>query len=223
MSSVSMDSILGSKGASSSTGTSTNKANNLGMEDFLALLIKQLQFQDPTNPVENTEFTAQLAQFSSLQALTNMKTSMDNINTLVASSNNLTAMSLIGKNVVAEGNIVNFSGTSENLSFTLDDLAQTVTVKIYDSDGSLVRTAEMKSVAKGDSQYAWDGKDDDGNTVSQGKYYFTVSGTDYKGKTVGTTTYAKGQVTGVTFEDGATYLTVGNKQVSLSDVQQISN
>jgi flagellar basal-body rod modification protein FlgD len=224
MSTVGLDSILANQAAtntSSSTGTAKNTAGSLGVDDFFNLLVKQLEYQDPLNPVENTEFTAQLAQFSSLQALKDMKTSMDTLSMLQTSTNNLQALSLIGRSVVAQGNIVHYSGSSENLNFTLDDRARTVTVKIYDNSGSIVRTAEMKNASSGDAQFTWDGKDDEGNTVSQGKYYFTVGAEDYEGNSVNTTTYAKGEVTGVRYDDGTTYLTIGNKDVVLSDIQEI--
>ncbi len=220
MSTVGMDTILANQ--SSTTGTTvSNSSSSLEVTDFYNLLIKQLQFQDPLNPVENTEFTAQLAQFSSLQALNSMQTSMETLSALQASTNNLTALSLIGKHVVAQGNIVNYSGANETLNFSLDDDAQTVTVKIYSSDGKLVRTDEMTRVSSGDSEYTWDGRDDEGNTLSQGKYYFAISAEDYEGNSVITTTYAKGQVTGVKYDGGNTYLTIGNKDVALSDIQKI--
>jgi flagellar basal-body rod modification protein FlgD len=132
------------------------------------------------------------------------------------------ALQLIGKQVVAEGNTVNYAGTNEDLNFNLGETAANVTVKIYNSSGKLVRTGTMTSVAEGEAKYAWDGKDSQGNTVSQGKYYFTVAATDINGDSVTATTFAKGQVTGVKYDSGNTYLTIGNKDVSLADIQKIS-
>ncbi len=125
--------------------------------------------------------------------------------------------------MVAQGNIVNYSGSQETLDFTLGGQAQAVTVKIYSSDGSLVRTATMSGVEAGDSVYTWDGRDDEGTVMEQGKYYFTVKATDYEGVSVATTTYAKGEVTGVKYDSGATYLTIGSKDVALSDIQKIED
>lgn len=218
---VGMDAILANQTSANTATAANSKSDTVDVADFYNLLIKQLQYQDPMNPVENTEFTAQLAQFSQLQAITDMKTSMDTLTQLQASTNNLTALTLIGKQVVARGNSVTYSGTGENLDFTLGDAASKVTVKIYNSNGSLVRTDELSSVAAGDAQYAWDGRDGEGNTVSRGKYYFTVSATDVQGSEVPVTTYAKGEVTGVKYENGNTYLTIGNKDVSLADIQKI--
>jgi flagellar basal-body rod modification protein FlgD len=171
--------------------------------------------------VENTEFTAQLAQVSSLQALSDMKTSMDTLSMLQASTNNLQALSLIGRKVAAAGNVVNFTGTSEDLTYKLDKKAQTVTIKIYSGDGRIVRTQELSNVAAGEAKYSWDGRDDAGNLLDQGKYFFSVKAQDYEGNSVTTTTYAKGEVTGVKYDSGNTYLTIGNKDVMLSDIQKI--
>ncbi len=216
-----VDSVLGASTASTTASAKSSSSDSLDVTDFYKLLIQQLQYQDPLNPVENTEFTAQLAQFSSLQALNDMKTSMDTLSLLQASTNNLQALSLIGRSVTAQGNIVNYAGTSEALNFTLGDRAQSVTIKIYASDGDLVRTATMSNVEEGDAVYTWDGRDDEGITMEQGKYYFMVGATDYAGSSVSTTTYAKGEVTGVKYDSGDTYLTIGNKDVSLSDIQKI--
>jgi flagellar hook assembly protein FlgD len=80
-----------------------------------------------------------------------------------------------------------------------------------------------KNVPKGDVTCTWDGKGDDGETVSNGKYNYTIEATGYDGSAVTTTTYAKGLVTGVRYDSGNIYLEIGNKEVSLADVNQISN
>jgi flagellar basal-body rod modification protein FlgD len=221
---VGLDNILSTQATTSSTSTTktNSSASSVSVDDFYSLLIKQLQYQDPLNPVENTEFTSQLAQFSSLQALTDMKKSMDTLNQLQASTNNLTALTLIGKKVVAAGNIVNYTGSSMDLNYNLGDKAKAVTIKVYDGSGSVVRTVEQDNVASGANKFTWDGKNDSGTAVSQGKYYFGVSAVDYEGASVTATSYALGEVTGVKYDNGTTYLTVGDKDVSLTDVQQIA-
>jgi flagellar basal-body rod modification protein FlgD len=190
---------------------------------FLTLLVKQLQYQDPLNPMENTEFTAQLAQFSQLETMSDMKASMDKMSTLQASVNNIQALAFIGKQVDAKGNTLQFSGQPTNFNITLEDKAAQVKVTLYDSDGSPVRSMITKNAPKGDVACTWDGKGDDGATVSNGKYYYTIEATGYDGSAVATTSYAKGLVTGVRYDSGNIYLEVGDKEVTLSDVNKISN
>lgn len=219
---IGLDNILANQSSTSaSAAADKKKPGAVDVTDFYTLLIKQLEYQDPMNPVENTEFTAQLAQFSQLQAINDMKTSMDTLTQLQASTNNLTALALIGKKVAASGNIVNYSGSSVNLDYNLEKRSQDVSIKIYDDAGKVVRNVSASNVQEGAAQYIWDGKDDSGTAVKQGKYHFMVKATDYDGNLVNSTTYALGEVTGVKYDGGTTFLTIGDKDVLLSDIQKI--
>jgi flagellar basal-body rod modification protein FlgD len=224
MATVGLDNILASQSASDSASKNAVK-DKISQEKnmFLTLLVKQLQYQDPLDPVKNTEFTAQLAQFSQLETMTSMKESVDKMSTLQTSANNTQALSFIGKQVVAVGSSVQFSGQSTNLNITLGDKAAQVKVTLYNSEGSPVRNMVTTNAPKGDLVCVWDGKGDDGATVSNGKYYFAVEATGYDGNAVTTTSYAKGLVTGVRYDSGNIYLEIGDKEVSLADVNQISN
>jgi flagellar basal-body rod modification protein FlgD len=224
MATMGLDNILASQSAADTTSKNAVK-DKISQEKnmFLTLLVKQLQYQDPLDPVKNTEFTAQLAQFSQLETMTDMKDSMDKMSTLQTSVNNTQALSFIGKQVDAKGNTIQFSGQPTNLSITLGDRAAQVKVILYNSDGSPVRSMVTKNAQKGDIVCAWDGKGDNGETVSNGKYYYTIEATGYDGNAVTTTSYAKGLVTGVRYDGGDIYLEIGDKEVSLADVNKISN
>ncbi len=220
MSTVGMDSILANQG-SVSGGTASATAKSLGKDDFLRLLVKQLQYQDPLNPVENTDFTAQLAQFTSLETLSNIDENISQLGILQNSINNMNAVSFIGKQVNAQGNILNYTGTDLNIDFSLDALAAAVRVNIYAEDGTLVRTIEGTNVQEGNVQYVWDGTDHDGEQVGGGRYRFSIEAVDYEGNAVGTTSYAAGLVTGVRYDKGVTYLIIGDKEVNIADIDKI--
>ena len=224
MATIGLDNIMATQSAADATSANAVK-DKISQEKnmFLTLLIKQLEYQDPLDPVKNTEFTAQLAQFSQLETMSDMKDSMDKMSTLQASVNNIQALSFIGKQVDAKGNTVEFSGQPANLNITLDDNAAQVKVTLYDSVGSPVRSMVTKNAPKGDVVCTWDGKGDDGATVGNGKYYYTIEATGYDGSAVATTSYAKGLVTGVRYDSGDIYLEIGDKEVSLADVNKISN
>jgi flagellar basal-body rod modification protein FlgD len=77
-------------------GNGRSASNSLGKDDFLSLLITQLQNQDPTSPMEDREFIAQMAQFSTLEQMTNMSNGFAQVTNLINSSQ---ALGLIGKQV----------------------------------------------------------------------------------------------------------------------------
>lgn len=220
MSAIGLDSILANQG-SMDTSTTVEKSDDMGKDTFLKLLVTQLQYQDPLNPVENTEFTAQLAQFSSLEALTDMSESMDQMSYLQGSLNNIQTLSFIGKEVSAQGNILHYDGDDVGIDFALDDDAAEVRVHIYTEDGTSVRTIEIGEAAEGDLEYVWDGTDNTGAAVGSGRYVFTVEATDYNGQPVSSTSYALGEVTGVRYDNGTTYLIIGDKEVTIADVDKI--
>ena len=220
MSTVGMDAILSNQGPAKG-GSTSEAVKSLGKNDFLKLLVKQLQYQDPLNPVENTDFTAQLAQFTTLETLSNIDENITQLGILQNSINNMNAMSFIGKQVNAKGNILNYTGSDLNIDFSLDALAAEVRVKIFAEDGTLVRTIERENVQEGNVQFVWDGTDHNGERVSEGRYRFFVQAAYYEGNAVGTTSYAAGVVTGIRYDKGITYLIIGNKEVNIADIDKI--
>jgi flagellar basal-body rod modification protein FlgD len=214
-----LGSITGS--GKSSAATAASKA--MGKDAFLTLLITQLQHQDPLNPTDSTEFTAQLAQFSSLEQLSNVNENLNTLKLYQASINNAQAVSFIGKNIVSKGKTLPVtSGQPAACEFELSADAKRVVVSIYDAAGSFVKDIQATALKAGKQSLSWDGKDRNGNTVADGSYSFEVQAESASGEKVGVTTYSKGTVTGVTFEDGVTYLIVGRTKVAIGDVTQVS-
>jgi flagellar basal-body rod modification protein FlgD len=212
-------SIAGS-GTSSAAAAATK---TMGKDAFLTLLIAQLQHQDPLNPADSTEFTAQLAQFSSLEQLSTINENLDTLKLYQASGNNAQAVSFIGKNIVSKGQTLPVtSGQPAACEFELGADAKRVVVSIYDPAGNFVKDLQATGLKAGKQSLSWDGKDRSGNTVADGSYRFEVQAEGTNGQTVDVTTFSKGTVTGVTFEDGVTYLIVGRSKVAIGDVTQVS-
>lgn len=209
---------------SSMDGTSVSGANNMGKDQFLQLLLAQLENQDPLNPMDSTDMTAQLAQFSQLEQLSNINTSLEYAKLYLASLNNAQAVDFIGKEIEAKGDSVQLSeGNSAQLSYELNGDTGSSTIHIYDQNNNLVRQIELGSQPAGSHQWMWDGRDNGGNPVAAGTYTFEVSATDVDGEEVAVDTYFRGVVTGVTFEDGITYLLLGEKKVALGDVIKVND
>jgi len=211
-------SITGSEKSSAATAAS----KTMGKEAFLTLLITQLQHQDPLNPADSTEFTAQLAQFSSLEQLTTVNENLNTLRLYQASINNAQAVAFIGKDIVSKGKSLQVtSGQAAACEFELGADAKRVVVSIYDAAGSFVKDIQATGLEAGKQSLSWDGKDRNGNTVADGSYSFEVQAEGASAEKVDVTTYSKGRVTGVTFEDGVTYLIVGRGKVAIGDVTQV--
>jgi len=212
---------------SSAVSTETQpsaSAEILGKDDFLNLLVAQLQHQDPLNPAESTEFTAQLAQFSSLEQLGNVNDNLKQLQDFQASINNSQAVTLIGKEITGNGNSLNFAdGQPTGCEFKLDGNANVVVVSIYDHTGEFVRSFENQSLAAGHHNLYWDGIDQNGNAAAPGSYTFEVLAAGADGNNIKTTTFFNGQVNKVVFENNTTYLMVGDKRVALGDIIEVGS
>lgn len=198
----------------------------LGKDDFLRLLVTQLRNQDPLEPMEADDFSAQLAQFSSLEQLSNMNELLEaslETNLLLATSiNNTLAAGVIGKQVKALGSEVYFDGENEvPMMYELQAAASSVTIEILDEDGKTVRTINLDNVPEGEQQYGWDGKDDKGNRLPAGNYDFRISAKDKAGQPLRVVTYMTGLVTGLRYGSDGPSLMMGNTKVRLSDVLEI--
>jgi flagellar basal-body rod modification protein FlgD len=220
MNAMAIDAIAGSSG--SAAAAVTKAGQELGKDVFLKLLVTQLQNQDPLNPADSTEFTSQLAQFSSLEQLSNVNENLDTLKLYQASINNAQAVGFIGKEIVSKGNALEIrSGDSAQCEFELGDAAEKVVVSIYDVTGDYVGEIMGSSLDAGKQSLTWDAKDRNGNTVPDGTYTFEIKAEDKDGQEIKVNTYSKGIVSGVIFENGVTYLVVGNQRVSINDVVQI--
>jgi len=197
-------------------------AKVLGEDDFFQLLVTQLRYQNPLSPIGNTEYVAQLAQFTSLEQMRKVNENLTYLQMYQASINNSMAVSLIGKEVKVGTRQLRLSGGESNrLWYRVDADAADVRARIFDRDGSLVREVKLGSQEKGDYTFEWDGKDSSGSTVSDGDYTFEIVATDTDGGTVSVDYGVRARVTGVSFSDGVTYLVLGNQSVPLSEITEV--
>jgi flagellar basal-body rod modification protein FlgD len=211
--------------------TTANRApsNTLGKQDFLNLLIQQMRNQDPMDPMKGTEFAAQLAQFSSLEQLTNLNdATIQGINAnivLTQSINNALSTTFIGKTVRAGTDTFQYNGEGDSkLAYELDSAADSTVVKIYDENDNLVKTFSGDS-SMGENIVNWDGTNEKGETVPSGKYHFNVEVKDSDGKTTDVlkeNKYIYGTVNGVRFKNGTTVFVIDGMEVALSSISEIS-
>jgi flagellar basal-body rod modification protein FlgD len=195
----------------------------LTQDDFLNLLITQMQYQDPLDPMDNNEMATQLAQFNMVEALAEMNDNLEQMLTNQASVNNLQASSLIGKTIRAEGNSLSMQDAGVSGGAYQLSQAGNVTVLISDSNGNVVRQIDAGYKDTSLQSIEWDGKNQQGTVLSDGIYNFQVLATDENGQSISVTSYLLGTVDGITFNNGSAVYQVCGEEINFSDILAISN
>lgn len=214
------DSLLSASSTSTIEYTTAEEATNLTSEDFLTLLVTELQYQDPTDPMDNTEMVNQLTQYSQLDELSAMNEKMDALTDSLNAMSATNGLDYLGKDVEASGYTVTKSGDDiSSIYYSLDEYAESVTCNVYDSDGSIINTVTATQIEAGSYSYTWDGTDYNGNTADDDTYYLLFSGQDAEGSSVDVSTTTTGTVTGISTTDDGVILTLDDgRTVNMLDV-----
>ena len=215
----------------SALGSSTSSTNNLyssgtqtlGKDDFLKLLVTQLQNQDPLNPTDSTQFVSQLAQFSSLEQLSNVNDNLKTVQLFDQSINNAQAVNFVGKTIKASGSMFELgSGETHEIQYQLGEDAAAVYVSIYNSSGEVIKKIEMDKMTAGAQSVVWDGKDENGNAAPAGTYSFSVQAKNKDGEIMVTAAYIEETVTGVSYHNGSTYLLAKGIEIPYSAIMEVT-
>lgn len=218
LSSISSTPRTPSAGASSSTDALSSFGKNF--DNFLTLLTAQLRNQDPVSPLNPTEFTTQLVQFTAVEQAIRQNKNLEELIALQKTSQSAAMVGYVGKTIEAKGSSVFLSEGKAEFTYRLDGAAAKTTITITDSSGKLVRSA-IGQTAKGLHSFVWDGRNDGSVPVPDGTYKVAVTATDGAGKPISTTTSIVGKVSGVTTANGSTALTVNGLKIPLSDVVSV--
>jgi len=205
----------------------TPQKTTMGQSEFLTLFTTQLKNQDPTDPVKNEAFVAQLAQFSQLEATTAMKTSMESLVGSMSNDRMLGAASLIGKSVsVPDGPVTVTDNTVSQGTINLPTGADGIRLQVFDNQGQLVRTQIIGAQPVGDTTLAWDGMNDTGAAAPNGTYRY-VATVNRAGKITTPTVNTLATVRSVSSAgtaDGTLLLEVdGGKSISIADVKRVGS
>lgn len=214
--------IAGVPPVANQAGGTAKMPGALGRDDFLNLLVTQLQYQDPLNPMDSTDFTAQLAQFSSLEQLTNMNDQLTALTDTQIALRNSQAVAYIGDTVLCDGNTTAITDSVPRpLHVDLDAPAADVFVSLYDATGALRATYNAGAMGAGRGSIDWPGTDRDNNSLPDGNYRFEVAAVGSSGESVDIRPLTSGRVSGVAFEDGQATLMVNGQAVRLEDVREV--
>ncbi len=224
---IDLVSTLNKQNSTSSAAASQGKSE-LGKDDFLKLMISQLKNQDPLNPMDGTQYAAQLAQFTSLEQLSNLNSnvtkSIDSNYILTQSINNTLVATLIGKEVKMSGSELQLTGqTNVQLGYSMPPNAKSASINIYNEKGALVRTIENVSTDAGSSKLSWDCSDNSGEKLPDGKYTFEVNALDMNGTKMTVNVFKYGFIDGVRYGEKGAVLLIDGAEFPMSDIMEILN
>ncbi len=204
----------------------TQDVNNgtLGQEDFFKLLFAQLANQDPLEPVSNSEFVAQMAQFTQLEETVNLRAAMDASLLATEQLNATSTVGLLGRRVQALGDTVELTaGSPATLFYSLGDAATEVSIHVFSGDGQKVKTIDVGAESAGTHGVLWDGTTDSGLIASPGTYQFAVLANDLQGDAVFAQTFLDGVVTGINFDGDKPHVLVGPVRIPVDDIIEVQS
>lgn len=205
--------------------TAASSRGSLGQQDFLRLMVAQVQNQDPMQPQANGEFLSQLAQFSTNDGVTKMQESLEQLASSLHSNQALQASTLVGRNVMVNSD--KFALASEGdaqLGIEMSAGLSNLTASVYSDTGELLKTIPLGQPESGFFQFGWDGTGQDNQRLASGKYKVEVRGT-YGGQEVSLKTYTAARVDSVSLGqngEGLKLNVAGVGAVGLDQVKQIT-
>lgn len=217
------ESLLNPGTTSSTTTTAaakTGSADTLGKDDFLKLLLTELQHQDPTSPMDSDKILTQTSQLATLESSTKTNTALENLSAQLKQSVNSNATSLIGKMGSLGYNAITLVDSKAEYEVYFPSEIKDGTLTIKDANKNTIRTVDLGDVAAGKNgvvTFTWDGKDNDGNLVKDGYYAVTADYVDKDGASK-TTQFGVYPVESVRYEDGTSYVKLGSIYYPISDV-----
>ena len=207
-------------GSSTTTSTTTASSSATEKDQFLRLLITQIQNQNPMDPLDNAEFTSQLSQFAMLEELEQMNASLEQNMVYSQSLNNTMLLGLVGKQAVVEGDQVNMADGDISSSQLQVSAAGLATIEIRNESGTIVATYTHE-VDPGWNDVTWDGLVSSGGAAADGAYTVSVSVEDRAGNALASTTYMSGIVESIRFENNLALLQIGGRDYYASEIAKV--
>ncbi len=206
--------LIGDSLASSSISGDSRSAvaaakNEDDLNKFLNLLVTQLKNQDPLDPMDATEFTAQLVQFAGVEQQIFANSNLEKLLKLEETNQISSMVGFIGTTIEAEGRTLPLENGKASFTYAMPAGANKATITITNSAGLTVYTGDADTTA-GKNTFNWDGRSTGGQLQNDGAYNILVSGTDYQGNLLEITHTIYGRVTGAGIADGVFTLFLGD-------------
>jgi flagellar basal-body rod modification protein FlgD len=192
-------------------------ANNF--TDFLSLLMTQLQHQDPSSPMDASQFTSQLVQFTSVEQQIGTNSNLTHLIQLTQASQIEQSASMIGKQITVNSSQLTLQKGVAEVNFTTAT-SEPVGIAVYNSTGAQLQTATFNSSA-GANSWTWDGKSANGTTMPDGAYKVTVTTTGLNGAISPVPFTVTGTTTSVINNAGTVQLQMGGLTLPFSALQSL--
>lgn len=220
--------LAASNGTSTSTSSSSSSAtasSALGSltsnySDFLSLLTTQLQNQDPTSPMDSSQFTTELVQFSGVEQQINTNTNLAQLVSLTQAGNISQASSMLGATVTATATQLPLQNGNATLAFTAPS-AEPVSIAVTDANGDNLYDASVNASA-GANNWTWNGTDSNGDTLPDGAYNVAITGTAADGSATALPFTVTGTATSVDSTANNLTLNLGAVNVPFSAITSVN-
>lgn len=216
-------STSGTTSTTTSTTAATSRSKlNANFDTFIKMLTTQLQYQDPMNPTDTTEFTNQLVMYSQVEQQMNGNDKLDKLIALQQGQGVQSALGYMGWEVSTDSSNLPLQDGEAHFEISVAKAAASVSLSITDSTGKFVRGLSLSDIDSTTGEIIWDGKDADGNVMTDGTYKISASAKDAAGKSVTTTVKTYGIVTAVDVDsNGDTVLKLGDMTISPDDIKSV--
>ena len=208
--------------ASAAISASASSASQI-QDQFMTLLVAQMKYQDPTNPMNSAEMTSQMAQISTVDGVNKLNGSMNSLLTQMQTNEAYQASSMVGKSVMVPGNTLNLTKGQANFGVQLSAPASSLKVNVLNAAGQTVNVLTYGAEPAGTVPLSWNGKDASGNQLPDGKYTFQLAA-NVAGKNVNPTGLTVANVTGIlnpTTNTSTQIMLDNNTTTNISNVAQI--
>ncbi|MAY80171.1 MAG: hypothetical protein CL930_05220 [Deltaproteobacteria bacterium] len=197
-------------------------SSELGQDAFLKLLVAQMKHQDPLNPQANEEFIAQLAQFTSLEQLMGVNSSLNDLYAATTSMNNASMTQLLGRDVTAFSDVVPYDGEgAQEIYWNAPAECDRMSVTITDADGKMVARQEFDHMNSGEGSWTWDGTDVHGVQVPEGQYNVTITAFDSNGQPLEVRSLIKGMVNEMSYKTGSPVPYVDGVEITIGEILRV--
>jgi flagellar basal-body rod modification protein FlgD len=190
-------------------------------DNFLKLLVTQMKYQDPMNPMDSAQMTSQIAQLNTVEGINQLNVTVSNLQASLMASQSMQSASLIGKTILADGNSISLLNGSANLSMRLEGAAESVVIDVINASGRIIKSTDLGANAAGIKSFTWDGSTNEGGTAANGEYTFQVNAKKLN-QTVAVTPLTQATVSGVEMTSAGPQLSLNNgTNIALSTVRGV--